>query len=165
MKRPIVLERDGLLELNRDFVVRFLRKVNIPIDPTSNPCWVWTSAIIGSGYPGIFAKLPNRAGPIYAHRVAYALQYSSMPTELQASHDCHNRLCVNPSHIRPTSDLENKDEGKIYKEATDGIPPENLGLSFSPFDPWEGFGLPVWKAHFERHKADTKASLQFDGLG
>jgi hypothetical protein len=40
-----------------------------------------------------------------AHRVSYFLKYGTLPDILD--HICNNKLCVNPSHLRPSTCREN----------------------------------------------------------
>lgn len=81
---------------------RFWEKVEI----TEN-CWIWTGAITSSGHGNISS--------LAAHRVAYELEYGTIPEGLDVDHECHNiaanlglcnggvscphRRCVRPDHL------------------------------------------------------------------
>lgn len=69
---------------------RFWAKVN-----KTEACWTWTGATY-NGYGVV------RAGgkAQLAHRVLYAWTKGAIPEGVQLDHMCHNRACVNPSHIR-----------------------------------------------------------------
>lgn len=58
-------------------------------------CWEWTGHIISRGY-GQFS-LHDKG--YLAHRVAYALTFSTPDQSLYCCHRCDNPKCVNPHHI------------------------------------------------------------------
>lgn len=90
--------------------VRFWRKIGTPLEPTL--CWPWQGCFntpskkrptfkggIGSRRPQ-FAWTSNCI--VYAHRLALALSDGTPLWEregVEASHNCHNSACVNPSHL------------------------------------------------------------------
>lgn len=66
-------------------------------------CWVWTGSPHSAGYGTILID-----GQIkYAHRVSYEMAYGRIPEGLEIDHICHNRPCVNPSHLRPVTRKQN----------------------------------------------------------
>lgn len=67
-------------------------------------CWIWQGAPMVSGYGGIRFGGKNRT----AHRVSYEINVGLIPAGMQIDHICRNRLCVNPEHLRPVTDAQNK---------------------------------------------------------
>ena len=63
-------------------------------------CWIWEKRTNAGGY-GM-----ARAGEL-AHRVCYELAGNEIPKGLDLMHLCHNRLCINPAHLRPGTRKEN----------------------------------------------------------
>ena len=81
-----------------DVRVRFWAKVR-----KTATCWIWTSAIIRSGYGTFWID----GGMQYAHRLSYEWTIGPIPPGLQLDHLCRVRECVNPSHLEPVTNREN----------------------------------------------------------
>jgi hypothetical protein len=74
---------------DESFVQRFWRKVK-----KTSGCWLWQ----GSNTKG-YGTLQSRSdGPLYAHRVSFALHYAD-PGHLLVCRTCDNPSCVNPEHF------------------------------------------------------------------
>lgn len=65
--------------------------------------WTWRGAVNDSGYGVIW----DGSRLVYAHRLAYELLVGSIPDGLTIDHCCTVRLCVNPAHLEPVTQLEN----------------------------------------------------------
>jgi hypothetical protein len=67
-------------------------------------CWNWFGPISPSvGYGTVTINGKRQ----YAHRVAYQVANGSIPEGMRIDHKCHNRLCVNPKHLRPVTIKQN----------------------------------------------------------
>lgn len=66
---------------------------------TTNPrgCWPWTQSTGSHGYGQTWDRRTVRL----AHRVAWALHHGEqVPDGLTVDHECGNKLCCNPFHLR-----------------------------------------------------------------
>lgn len=67
-------------------------------------CWEWTGAIDRHGYARISVCNKNWK----ASRASWcAFNRQAFPGQLWALHNCDNRKCVNPDHIRPGTARQN----------------------------------------------------------
>jgi hypothetical protein len=67
-------------------------------------CWLWLGSPKGVNRYGQFAI--NRK--IYsAHRVSYMMHFGEIPEGMCILHTCNNKRCVNPSHIRLGTQIDN----------------------------------------------------------
>lgn len=92
---------------------RFLRRTR----PVGGDCIVWI-ATLGNGY-GIFNF---RGSTIGAHRFAYWVANGELP-ESDVAHECGNRACVNPAHLKArtrAANMQNVHTRKRLREAAKG---------------------------------------------
>lgn len=82
----------------RPLAERFWEKVD-----KSGECWIWTGALLKTGYGSI--RIDGKAER--AHRVAYELTEGKIPNGLLIRHSCDNPKCVNPAHLAPGTKREN----------------------------------------------------------
>lgn len=66
-------------------------------------CWLWTGAMMGSGYGNFRANGRNHL----AHRFSYIANRGPIPDKLTIDHRCHTKLCVNPDHMEVVTLAEN----------------------------------------------------------
>lgn len=91
-----------------------------------NGCWIWQGSRSGSGYGQIRAG--KNQSPKLAHRASYEEFVGPIPVDengktLFIDHLCYdsegysNKLCINPEHLEPVTDLINKRRGFVPKKA------------------------------------------------
>jgi hypothetical protein len=73
-------------------------------------CWPWLAYLNENGY-GIFNGPGTRGGVFKAHRFAYELTIGPIPNDRTIDHECRNRRCCNPSHLRIATAKENAENG------------------------------------------------------
>lgn len=77
---------------------RFISRISFP--ETEEGCWGWTGYHTLGGYAQYgMAKKGEKSA--YAHRICYELAVAEVPSNWHLHHECHNRGCVNPTHLTP----------------------------------------------------------------
>lgn len=88
-----------------------MRKLNLTPDciynnsiPEPNSgCWLWLERTNKGGY----GVLKRRQVHLLAHRASFTLFKGPIYEGASVLHNCNNRLCVNPEHLRLGSDFQN----------------------------------------------------------
>jgi hypothetical protein len=68
-----------------------------------NGCWEWQGTISKKGYGTI--HINNKE--IKAYRFAYEYFIGPIDNKLMICHNCHNRKCCNPNHLRQDTNRSN----------------------------------------------------------
>lgn len=93
---------------------KFWSKVNKDGSPEYPECWLWTASTNEKGYGKFFLR-----GKRYrAHVVAYEMVNGVIPYGHEASHTCHNRRCVNPSHLKAETHAQNMQRSQAVGRMT-----------------------------------------------
>lgn len=89
---------DPLGSLRESVEDRFWAKVQ-----KSGGCWEWQASVSSVGYGAFWdGRTMNKA-----HRVSYEYAHGPIKPGSDIDHICHNRICVNPEHLRQTTRKQN----------------------------------------------------------
>lgn len=110
---------------------RFWSKVD-----QSDGCWMWMAHRERGGY-GTF-RLGARK--VKAHRLSYELTLGPITPGMELDHICHNRGCVNPSHLREATRKQNQENIGLASNNTSGV----RGVYWCK-------ASEKWKAHLKHH--------------
>lgn len=123
------------LVLSPGDIKRFWSKVDIH---ETDECWEWQACKDNHGY-GQFKLSGNGKGPAKAHRIAWAIHNNSDHCGSIVVHNCKNRACMNPSHLRSVlkgesysmnRKLTKADVHSIRKEIAEGKTQVNIAAGF-----------------------------------
>lgn len=104
---------NSLGELDSDYrrilMDRFNEKIKAPSDP--NSCILWQGSRTDGDYGHFRVRLePGRNVLVLAHWLSFLIFNGDIPEGAFILHSCHNRLCLNPDHLRAGTHQENMDE-------------------------------------------------------
>ena len=87
-----------------------------------NGCINWTGVKnnIGYGFIGFKRVDPETGGPakgvcgmMTVHRLAFMIANKRLPAERNVNHTCHNKLCVNPAHLKEGTQRDKLDAMRL----------------------------------------------------
>jgi hypothetical protein len=84
----------------RILLTKFVERVRI-----LGPDECWEARRLGAGGYGMSVRDGERVMPL--HRAAVLLDGREIPDEMDVHHECGNRACANPKHLRVVSRAEN----------------------------------------------------------
>jgi len=75
-------------------------------------CWEWLGKQTWDGYG--LVKQDGRQQRI--HRVIWQICVGTIPSGLVMDHLCNNRICANPTHLRPVTSRDNQVRGYVERD-------------------------------------------------
>lgn len=99
----------------------------------SGACWIWRGASNGR-----YAQFRVDGRQVCVHRVSYSFLVGPVPDGMQLDHLCHNKLCVNPEHLRPVTAKQNQEHHHGGPTKAN----ESSGVRGVTWDKWD----KKWKA-------------------
>ena len=73
-----------------------------------NDCWLWTAGINGNGYGTFTVGSRSNQRTWDAHRFAFLVLVGTPENHLVLDHLCDVKRCVNPSHLQPVSQSDER---------------------------------------------------------
>lgn len=92
-------EAAGIINNGSNVKIRLLNKREI----NDNGCWNW----MGSLYPSGYGQISRNLKKISVHKLAYELWVGKVPEGKIICHNCNNKLCFNPKHLRADTHSSN----------------------------------------------------------
>ncbi len=99
------MTREELIDPTAKDYIRFVKKTG---EADERGCMKWTGSTNGNGYGTFYLG----GGPRKAHRVAFRIYKGYWPRPM-CLHNCNNRLCVNPEHLREGTHLDNMTDMQV----------------------------------------------------
>ena len=131
---------------------RFWEKVE-----KTDGCWIWIGAKNRRGY-GVFVIDGKQK---LAHRIAYSLTRGPVSASVVLLHACDNRVCVNPSHLVPGTNQQNR-EDMFYKGRDPGGQRRKTMIDVQGPSPTNQKGIWSFRVKIERlNKENSGFNFEF----
>lgn len=123
---------------DRELLIGTGRYVEQPAPTGSSvkgPCWIWQGTLHPNyGYGQVCLQNPKRIRR--AHRAAWELLRGPVPEGKDLHHHCEVKLCINPDHLEPLTQLEhgkyNHNSKKTHCAKGHEYTPENTIIRKTP---------------------------------
>ena len=119
-------------------------------------CWEWTAGKTSGGY----GELRMHGTMKYAHRVSYSLAHGEVPDAVEIDHQCRNRACVNPSHMRAVSRKQNAENLGLAANNSSGVRGVSWASHANAFVVQVGHNRKHHKGGYFRSLADAERAAK-----
>jgi len=98
---------------------RLMRRSNIPLNKngtnSKSQCWIWTGPTNNAGYG--MMKVNAELNMATVHRIMMVEHYGTITygDKTQVLHECGNKLCINPDHLKLGTIKDRADLQRKYK--------------------------------------------------
>ena len=80
---------------------------------TPDGCWVWLCKTDSCGYGRINLRIDGKVCARPAHRVSFEAFIGVIPVDHDIDHQCKNRACINPEHLKAKYYITHRSETGI----------------------------------------------------
>lgn len=125
----------------------------VEFNPTTG-CQEWQGPVNNAGYGLVgYVKLTGGSAMMTAHRMAWMIHHDcAVPQDQQVQHQCHNKLCVTPSHLHIGDHQE-----KMKALMRDG----RHGFQINPGYKHAMEARKVWHLHYDAMRKYSREDIQF----
>jgi hypothetical protein len=93
-------------QYKRQFLAKVNQQSGVFLNGITTECWEWEGNKDPAGYGKIQTNWAKEMGTPYSHRISYML-FKGDTQGLDVLHNCDNRKCVNPDHMRLGTQTDN----------------------------------------------------------
>ncbi len=101
-------------KLNKEPIERFNERYSVN---ESSGCWEWKYKMFPNGYGRFYVNKKS----VKAHRFAYETFVGPLIEGLVIAHNCNNRKCVRPDHLRQDTQKSNMIDMALYGNCKDQV--------------------------------------------